>query len=573
MTPGDRTHTPRTSTRMRVERVESGSVMVRLRVDNNDERRAVREAVKSFSGLSPLLFSVPTSVEDDEREGTLVLSYPRTSEGAQPFLDALSVLRRRLPESTPQFMRLSLSLWDAMGELADIPLGARWLGPRDLLHVPEMPGAPWRVRVVPALSETFGERLMAGAGAWGWMNAEGLGRGGDPQPTRIVGAALYHAFVGEFHGATLATGVVLQRVLRGRLPRLARLEDAIEESLPYSFDAETRELAALVGDLLDNDAETSSDALHERVQAISRLLTPLRLAVRFEHEQHPEIALRLVEDHARSMPPEEVAWDTVTRMRWWARDGVGALEAALHGAQFGQQDGVRSLIRILRDAAAVGAPEVTSVLAASVEQVHPRLLEMDVVRLAVADFELRVLRREERLDALLDRSATTPWYELVRRLMQAQRSARQGEYAKVARIAEQALAFASANGIDKNVGGAYAAGHLAYLNGIAHYGAVATYNDSSYLGDAIRCFMEAIEVVGPYLDPADPLLLGSVHWLEWIVVFARQLRAPNVELVRVGVEAYLAANRSAQTARGIPATATSGSPSLIWYRIERLLPI
>src|SRR5262249_36045865 len=161
-------------------------------------------------------------------------------------------------------------------------------------------------------------------------------------------------------------------------------------------------------------------------------------------------------------------------------------------------------------------------------------------------------------------------YELARRLITAQRAAMRGEYARVASIVEQTLSYSTAHGLQSSADGAWAAAHLLYLDGVANYGAVATYSDASYLGDALDRFLKALDVGAGRLPPTEPVLEACLQWLHWIVAFARQVRAPGLDAAQAGVDAYLAARG---LARGRPLTAASGAPTLLWYRIDRLLPI
>lgn len=539
-------------------------VQVRLHA-SKEARDGIDRLVARFRRLDATQFVVPRSIEWDG-EGALI-RYPREHDLVLGFHEALGAWENERAAHLPLFLELARFL-DACGrELAKAELGAFAFAPIHVRYTPGVHG-PFRVLLFPLPKVELEDWARAGEACWAWLTPHALLRE-DPRGAQAhsIGAALYQCLVAPFP-ETLSAGGRFARVLSGRFVTTSRLETALDGLVPRGLSEEKRELVAWLAGVLE-DPEIASESWREKLVSLHDRLSPHRLAARWEYEQQPTLARRVLEIAA---PDRAIPWDGLARLR--AREGEwnGAIEASL--AAIAESNDVPpifdalALVRHIPDPAsrALSASRVVSSIDERLDRAGMHPLAIEEVTLHLADLELRVLGDVPAVLRRLDLRFAVPWHQALRAVMLANAFTRTGEHVRASKACAEGRALVAAMPNDGGAPGRWASAYLAYLEGVANFGAVAVFSDTSYLADAYEAFARSIDGAISAYGPADPLVEAGAHWLRWLVAFAAQTGAPNLATVKLGADAYL---RARKLRFFVPDTA----PLLMTYDAAVLLPL
>jgi hypothetical protein len=542
-------------------RAGDDGVQVRLYA-SKDEREGIDRLAQRFRRLDEKHFLVPASVDWDG-EGAL-LRYPREPGSVLGFHDALGAWENERAAHLPLFLELARFLDTCGRELANAELGAFAFAPIHVRYTPGVSGA-FRVLLFPLPPVELQDWARASEECWAWLTPHALLRE-DPRGAQAhsIGAALAHCLAKPFP-ETLGAAERFQRVLHGRTLATARLESALDGVLPRGLSEERRELSTWLAAALDEP----SDRWREKLVELHGRLTPHRLAARWEYEQQPTLARRVLEVAA---PDRAIPWDGLARLR--AREGewTGAIEAALAAIMESPEvppifDAL-ALVRHIPDPAARArsAARVVSSIDERIDRggLHP--LAIEEITLHLADLELRVLDDGAAVRKRLDLRFAVPWHQALRAVLLANAFTRSGEHVRASKVCAEGRALVASMANDGGAPGRWASAYLAYLEGVANFGAVAAFSDTSYLADAYEAFVRAIDgAIGAY-GPSDPLVEAGAHWLRWLVAFASSTGAPNLATVKVGADAYL-------RARKLRFFVPDAAPLLMTYDAAVLLPL
>ncbi|MFO0682377.1 MAG: hypothetical protein U0234_10015 [Sandaracinus sp.] len=541
----------------------SGAVEVRLEVAAG-EQRDLERLVERFGRLDPARFLAPEHVAW-HGEG-VTLRYPREPEGTIELAEAIARWQEERGAHLPIFLDLTRFLLETGRALAAAELGAFAFAPVQLRYA-KGGERPFRVLLFPVPTLRLEDWARADELSWGWLTPAALLRD-DPRGAQAhsIAAALHTCLAPLFPEGSPAE--CFRRVLEGRSLAEARLSRALDGVIPRGLESERHELATWITSAMKSPA--SLDARwHEQLVSLHQRLSPERLAARWEYERQSTLARRVLEVAASH---HAIAWDGLARLR--AREGQwsGAIEAAL--AALGEAPDVGpvfdalALVRHIPEPSQRGGAAVRVVEAIDdrLERggVHP--LALEEITLHLADLELRVVGDAEAARRRLDVTFTVPWNQALRAVILGHAFVRAGENVRASKLCAEGRALVLGMSNHGGPPGRWAIAYFAYLEGIANFGAVAMFSDTSYLADAYEAFVRAVDGAIDAYGAKDPLVEGGAAWLRWLVAFAASTRAPNLATVKMGVEAYL-------RARQLGVTAPERAPLLMFYDAGVLLPL
>lgn len=560
------------------ELVELGETRVRVTLAVDARTRAqVLAVVERLQGIAAEYFWIPTTV--DETADRLVLDYALEEQAALPFALAQPRWRDQLAVHLPELVGLGLYLQTCARVLAETAIPAP-IAPAYLRYLPargRRQFGPWRLLVVPHVDVGVAEWARAAPETWAWVPGGALLGSGEANARALcgaptLGAALYAAIVGDVFPATLPVRERFARALRGHVAiDRGALLGAIRDALPTSFAGEAEALAAVIGELLDADPRADVGAWRDRFAELGSGLGPYRTAVRWEYEGKLATARGILERLAASAPDDAVPWDVLARLRRRDGDHARALDATIAALATEDPHAVRDLAALARaiaqtpgDAATQRAMIERAV--AAVDQLGARV--GDAGRLHFAHVEARYLQRYDAARARLAAPMQDGWDNILRATILARLHAQASEWAHVARLCKEARLATRAMSMGGGQLGAYAVAYLDHLDGVAHFGAIGTYNDPLYMADAFQRFVSSLDAAKGVVAPDDPLIDANVAWLGWLGAMAVQMQVPDAIAIRTGVTAYLAAQGLAardQVRREVP--------PLVWYDAGRLLAL
>jgi hypothetical protein len=541
-----------------------GGLEVRL-VAGKDERADVDRLVDRFRKLDPARFLVPKSIAWDGEGATI--TYPREPETATDLADALAGWQEERAAHLPVFLDLTRFLLETARALGTAELGAFAFAP---VHVRYAKGqeSPFRVLLFPLASLALEDWARASESSWAWLTPAALLRE-DPRGAQAHSiAAALHACLAPLFADALPPADRFRRVLEGRVLGEARLKRALDGVVPRGLETERHELAAWIASAM-NDPASLDARWHEKLVSLHDKLSAQRLAARWEYERQSTLARRVLEVAALH---HAIPWDGLARLR--AREGewTGAIEAALSAIRETPDvvpvfDAL-ALVRHIPDPSQRGlsARRVIDAIDDRLDRggVHP--LAIEEITLHLADLELRVLGEIPAARTRLDVAFTVGWHQALRAVILGNAYLRAGEHVRASKVCAEGRALVEAMSNRGGSPGQWAIAYLAYLEGVANFGAVAIFSDTSYLADAYEAFVRAVDgAIGAY-GAKDPLVEAGAHWLRWLVAFATSTGAPNLKTVKMGVEAYL---RARQLGYFVPDRA----PLLITYDAHVLLPL
>lgn len=547
--------------------VETADRRVRVTMAHNARTRAqVQSIVERLDGLAAEWFWIPTTV--DEYEGDLVLEYSLAADRSMTFSEALPRFRARPAVHLPEIVEMARYLEACTRVLDQVQVSAL-IAPACLRYAPDRAEGAWRLMVVPLVDVTLVDWAKASPESWLWTPGRALlGKSAPNAAAYAVGAALCSALAGDLVPTRLPASRQFRRALGGWVGRGSRATAAIAKAVPDSFGDEGLALSAFAVALLEPTPPANWQTL---LGQLAEQLAPYRTAVRWEYEGKIEIARGILERYAASAPKEHVPWDVLSRLRDRDHDHVGALEAAIDALGTGEE-AIRDLAAITRRLAHARPPEESRGMiekaVAAIDQLGPRL--GDAARLHFAHIEARYLGRFNEAQARLAQPAKEPWDNILRSTLLARIHAARSEWAHVARICKEARTATQAMPLAGGNLGQYLVAYLDYLDGIAHYGAVAQYNDPGYLADAFSRIVSSLGATADVCDPSDPLIEANVHWLYWIGDLANRMNVPDAKAIRTGISAYLGAQGLTQR---ISEQQRRETPPLVWYDAGRLLAL
>jgi hypothetical protein len=509
--------------------------------------------------LDRRLFLVPEQLEEASGEPWLV--YASETQAGRTFAEAMVEWRRSPSTRLPWLITLGrfLAQWARVQEMPDV--GFLPLSPEQLVYFPGQVGG-WRVLALPPANLSMADWAQADPRVWMWAAPElVLGRASSSRHYAL-GAALHVLLAGDLFPPLLPPRERFRRLLRGRVGLPQQLRGAIAAALPASFDNEGLVLERFILDLLIPEAgrRPAADEVERRFTELERALAPRRLAARWEHEGHPELALELLEQLALLAPEASVPWATVARLKMTGGDLPGALAAAARGFP-GDEDAARMFRMLLRRLAESG-----NATRASLEEAIA-LLESsphfsDETRLAIAHIEARYLDSEAALGHLQEPLADG-WNEVRRAVLRARLLLEREEYEQVSRLSTDARArLVGMPGLPRAA--RYAEAYLLLLDGVANFGAVGRYKNPAFFGDAFQALSRSLECalsVG-----LDELRDVALRWLGWMGGFASQSPSPTISILHTVIQAYLSSRRlELPEGQELP-------PEVPWYDAEFLLP-
>ncbi len=549
------------------ELVETPDRRLRVTMAHNARTRGlVQSIVERLDGIAAEWFWIPTTV--DEYEGDLVLEYSLAADQSMTFSEALPRMRARPAVYLPEIVEMARYLEACTRVLAQVEVTAL-IAPACLRYAPDRDEGAWRLMVVPLVDATLADWARAIPESWMWTPSRALlGRSAPNAGAYAVGAALCHALAGDLFPTGLPSGGRFRRTLGGPIGPGARLTGIVAKAVPDSFGDEGLALSALALALLE---PTPPSDWQKLLAQLGEQLAPYRTAVRWEYEGKVDVARGILERFAASTPKEHVPWDVLSRLRGADQDYGGALEAAIDALGSGDE-GIRDLAAVTRRIAhsrppLESRPMIEKAIAA-VDALGTRV--GDLGRLHFAHIEARYLERWNEAQQRLAQPAKDPWDNVLRATLLARIHAARSEWAHVARICKEArTATVAMPGQGGNLG-QYLVAYVDYLDGIAHYGAVTTYNDPGYLADAFSRMVACLGATASVCDPSDPLIEAGVHWLYWIGDLANRMNVPDAKAIRTGITAYLGAQGLGQR---ISEQQRRETPPLVWYDAGRLLAL
>lgn len=565
---------------------------VRVELAHNARTRAhVRAIVERLAGNAAEYFWIPTTIGDGEE---LALEYALDGAATTAFSDALAAFRAAPAVHLPELVEMARYLEVCVTHLERIEVPAV-IGPACLHYAPDRAGpgssgpwhgnpglhpptylqtrGAWRLVVVPLVDVSLADWARAAPDAWLWTPASVLIGAASSPGAYAIGAALCTALAGDLFPAHLAPGEQLRRALRGWVGDRARLDRAVRDALPASFVDERGRLVDLALALLEPAPPADWRA---QLARIAEQLAPYRTAVRWEYEGSVAIARGILERMAASRPPARVPWDVVSRLRGRMDDDAGALDAAIHALDRGEDDAVRELAAVSRrignqignqTGKAAGAQHgLIARAVAAVDRVGAQL--GDAGRLHFAHIEARYLGRFAEAQARLTAPMAAPWDEVLRACLSARFHAERGAWPHVAKLCKQARAATQAMPLGGGELGAYLIAYVEHLDGVAHHGATRQFADAGYLADAFARLVASIDGARKLAEPADELVEASARWLLQVAALAEQMQLVDQLAIRTGIAASLAAYglRPAETG-------ARTDPAIAWYDAGRLLAL
>ncbi len=517
-------------------------------------------------------FWVPTTI--DERGDGLVLDYALEEHASLPFAVAQPRLNKQLAVHLPEIVGMAIYLGSCAKVLDQTELPAV-IAPAYLRYMPATGGAfgAWRLMVVPHVDVALADWANSSPDAWRWVSAQTL-LGKPAHPGYAVGAALYAAIAGDLFPDDLSTSEQFRRLLRGQVGARDVLEHAITNALPPSFSDEGAALATLIRGLLSPAPPAMWSA---QLDELGGALDPYRTAVRWEYEGRVDTARGILERFAATAPKANVPWDVLSRLRGLDHDRAGALDAAISALGGGDGHAIRDLAAQVRKLAHEETTDQGEVATrrdmivravAAADKLGAQL--GDTGRLHFAHIEARYLQRWDEARARLAIVAKDPWDNILRQAILARVHAASSEWAHVAKLCKEARLATKAMEHGGGQLGGYVVAYLDHLDGIAHFGAVGVYADPLYLADAFQRFVSSLDAARTICAPDDPLIDANILWLSWIGAMAHQMKVPDANTIRTGVEAYLGAHGLASR---ISEKQRREVPPLVWYDASRLLAL
>src|SRR5271170_383944 len=319
-----------------------------------------------------------------------------------------------------------------------------------------------------------------------WVSGDDLARRGGCDRTYIMAAVLYYGLVGELYPVELSHMRRLQRQIAYRAGNIAALRATLDAAISKNLAMSARRLGDFIVESLGPSfgRPTTVQQAHATLERLERELSAALLAGGWETTGRADLALAILESHARLVPADAVPWQTLARLRrnqgrpadesgpmtgrtpppsWKTDTLIGRIRAIVVMGP----DGLSSLASTLNDIIRPGAPELA-----------------DDDRLFVAYAAARWLGSAQNAITLLARPCKATWDRAVRVLLLARLHSEQQARAQVASDCRECVATIGGMPAQGGERGAYAAAFALMLDAGAHIAFVAAGHSADYLEDA-----------------------------------------------------------------------------------------
>jgi hypothetical protein len=467
----------------------------------------------------------------------------------------------------PLFVHLVNFVVESCQQLMNAGLQNGLVSPACLFHTAD-PVNSWRMLVLPTLNMSLGDLAQADPLTWYWTTPEQLFAKEAVNENYLAGSVLHSCLVGELFPKLLTKREKFQRFMTGRVGLFPNLSKAITSALPGTFTEEGEKLYKFISASLTPQGSSHLD--HEQtqqyLQQLADELSAYRLALRWEYEGQPDVALELLCNYAESVAPQNMPWGTIARLKEKAHDLDGTLDAMLKALQFKESDAVRNAINYLYRVAAVYAGlENELFFEAAFNKIDYALPDMIDERFALqlAYLEVRYLKSDERALLRLERNFHEPWHQVLKLLIKARIVNFQKAFPSVSKLCKQGIGILSKMPGKGGDDVRYAISYFLILNGIAHVGAVGRFDDPSYLIDAFSHFARALDQAVEIQE--NELFNTGAHWLAWLENYAVLFPPRICQTLMTGIKAYLEIKKIA----GFEISVFFDEiPSLPWYKEE-----
>jgi hypothetical protein len=446
---------------------------------------AVAASVQALAALSHPPFLGGSAVA--RGEDGYALSWPAATGTRRP-LAALAEDWRRAPAAhVADAIGAALAVSRAVGELQHLAPCQYLLSPAQLfLETDEDGRQRWTALPLPIDTVQLKDMAAASPLLIAWLSGDDLVRRSGGDRAYMMAAVLHHALIGDLFPADLPPMRRLQRQIAYRAGNAVQLRAALEAAIPPNLALSARRLGDFMTESLGpgfGRPMTTAQAVAMLQRLKDELSAPL-LAGGWETAGRPDLALAILESHARIAPVEDVPWQTLQRLR--------------NGEAGGEQDGDRPAdpprpgptdtpIGRIRALAAMG-PEGLGALAATLNAIllpeAPALAEDE--RLFVAYAAARWLGASAVALPILAEPCVASWNGAVRALLLAWLHSDQQAWAQVARDCRECVTVIDALPGGGGERGAYASAYALMLDAGAHIGFVAAGHPADYLEDAWR---------------------------------------------------------------------------------------
>jgi hypothetical protein len=317
-----------------------------------------------------------------------------------------------------------------------------------------------------------------------WVSGDDLARRGGCDRTYIMAAVLYYGLVGELYPVELSHMRRLQRQIAYRAGNIAALRATLDAAISKNLAMSARRLGDFIVESLGPSfgRPTTVQQAHATLERLERELSAALLAGGWETTGRADLALAILESHARLAPADVVPWQTLARLRrnqgrpadesgpmtgrtpppsWKTDTLIGRIRAIVVMGP----DGLSSLASTLNDIIRPGAPELA-----------------DDDRLFVAYATARWHGSAQNAITLLARPCKATWDRAV--LLLAWLHSEQQAWAQVASDCRECVATIGGMPAQGGERGAYAAAFALMLDAGAHIAFVAAGHSADYLEDA-----------------------------------------------------------------------------------------
>ncbi len=515
-----------------------------------DERDVGERAQRAIDDLPQELFVRP-KIESSGGELRLVHQLPRERTS---FADVARRWQENPIAAPPLAIGLARHLVRAAQRRAQIEQPFLPLAPSLLFRF----GKDWRTIAIPSLSPPAVSDWADLEDVWPTAPPEAIvGDLRRPDPFGI-GALLHLALIGELIPRGLARSDRFGRQLAGRVGRFGTLEKALRRALPASLEKEARALLDLVTSLMDPDP-TKRPTLVESAQRIGELETSLsahRIAVRWEHAGRIPNAREVLERHGEHAPKNAVAWGALSRLRQATGDTEGALEASIKALETEPQEALGPFLRLLST-----LDENLLMRGLVALRLFAVSWPDEGLRLKLAHLE-RGIAPSEALGRLAQ-PMSDGWNEVLRLMVMSRIWFEQNELALISKNTKTARQIIEKLPDGGGRVGRYAKSYLALLDGAANFAAVGRYARVDFLASAYEQLIAACESA---LDAEAPDLFdAAAQWLWWIKTSLGDRPPPELEVVRLGIAAYL-------ETRAHGSVPPASIPKVPWYADGLIFP-
>ena len=468
---------------------EDGTVSAFVRTNLRTAER-VTAAVNAAAGLSHRPFLPCGGAQRTEQGFSLV--WPARAATRQS-LESLAQAWREAPaRHVADMLAAAACVSRAIGELQHLAPSRFLLSPAQVFLETSADGLQsWGVVPLPIDSARFRDMATASPSLTEWLGGADVFGRDEPDRVHMLGAVLYHCLVGDTYGPATSRVRQLQRLISYRAGNAARLRMVLDAAIPASLAKAGQNLFGFIVEALGPSlgrrlTATQAAATLQRLQ--TALSAPL-LAGAWETAGMPELALEILESHARIAPADDVPWPTLARLRGRSgrrRRPDGPDEPAGDSVPSPLFAGTeRSTIAKVRAAADLG-PQGREQLAALLAELRgpaaPPLAEHEYLYLAYA--EARWLGATAEAIERLSRRFTVSWNSAVRALLLARLHADRGGWVRVGINCRDCVDLIQAMPDRGSERGSYAMAYALLLDARAHMAVVADGHLPEYLEDA-----------------------------------------------------------------------------------------